>query len=93
MAKTKKRVKDVKKSYVSPFINYWVKENYIILFAGLFVLLLGFFLMAQGPWNNPVSMTISPIVLLIAYLVIFPLSILYKKKKNSNPDSDVPGKN
>lgn len=84
---TKKKQKVVKKKIESPFKDYWSKTNYIIFIVGIAVLLLGFFLMAQGPWDNPLSLTISPIVLLIAYLVLFPLAIFYKKKKTANKDS------
>lgn len=84
MAKIKKRVKSKAKQIETPFKNYWTKNNYIILIAGLVVVFLGFYLMNQGPWDNPVSLTIAPIVLLIAYIVIFPLAIYYRKNsKNS----------
>lgn len=79
MSKIKSKSKIVKRSFISPFKNYWTKTNYILGGIGFLVLLLGFFLMAQGPWDNPISL--SPIVLLLAYLIIFPLSILYRKRK------------
>lgn len=77
----------------SPFKNYWDKSNYILLAVGVLVLIVGFYLMTFGPWDNPVSLTISPLVLLVAYLIIFPLSILYKKKNKSETTKDVPSKN
>ncbi len=79
MAKQRKKVRAIKKSE-SPFKNYWDKTNYIILGIGLILLIIGYFLMAQGPWDNPISLTVSPIILLVAYLVIFPLAIFYRKK-------------
>lgn len=79
MSKQRKKVRTAKK-YESPFKNYWEKSNYILLGVGLLLLVVGYFLMAQGPWDNPLSLTISPIVLLIAYLIIFPLAIFYKRK-------------
>ncbi len=63
------------------FKDYWTKTNSILLLAGFVVLILGFFLMSFGPWDNPTSLTLSPIVLLIAYLVIFPAAIFYRQKK------------
>jgi hypothetical protein len=81
MAKVKRKVKKEKKTFVSPFKDYWTKENYIIFAVGFIVVFIGFLLMSQGPYDNPVSLHISPIVLLVAYLIIFPLSILFKKKK------------
>jgi len=80
MVKIKKRVNSKAKKIESPFKNYWTKNNYFILIAGLMILFFGFFLLNQGPWDNPLSLTVAPIVLLIAYLVVFPLAIYYKKK-------------
>lgn len=84
MAKAKK--KKIAK-LISPFKNYWTTNNYIIFGAGIAVIIIGFILMAQPPWDNPVSLSVSPIVLLIAYIIIFPLSILYKKKKNPTSEN------
>lgn len=66
-----------KKKFVSPFHLYWTKMNFIILIVSIATLTLGFALMAQGPWDNPISLSLSPVVLLIAYLVIVPLSIFF----------------
>jgi uncharacterized membrane protein YesL len=82
MTKIKKRVKTSNKVIISPFQNYWTKSNYILLGIGIAVLILGYLLLAQGPWDNPVSLTIAPIVLFVAYIIIFPLAIMYKKKSN-----------
>jgi len=83
MAKVKKQ--NSKKGFISPFSNYWQKENYIFLGLGILSLIVGYFLMAQGEWDNSLSLTISPIILLIGYLVFFPLSIFYKRKiENKN---------
>ena len=80
MARVKQRGrKSVNKKIESPFKNYWTKQNYTILYVGIGILIIGYFLMAQGPWENPVSQTISPLVLLIAYLIVFPLAIFYNK--------------
>ncbi len=62
------------------FSDFWTKTNTILLITGFIILILGFYLMSFGPWDNPISQTISPIVLLVAYLVIFPITILYKRK-------------
>lgn len=91
MAKIKRRKRVKVKEKNSTFIDYWEKSNFYILFGGIATLFIGYFLMAQGPWNNPLSLTVSPIVLLIAYIVIFPLSILYKKKKKiKTEENNVP---
>lgn len=75
----KSNIKDSKK--IALFKEYWSKENYVILFLGIVVLVIGYFLMSINPWDNFISLNISPIVLLIAYIVILPLSFLLKFKK------------
>ncbi len=86
MARKNVKNKKVTKSVVSPFKNYWSKENYYFLAVGILVLLVGFFLMAQSPWNNPISLSVSPVILLFGYFVVLPLAILYKKKNTSKKD-------
>lgn len=81
MAKVRKGIRSQKQSEKSPFNNYWKKENYLLLFGGILVLILGFLFMTKDPYDSTLSLSISPIVLLIAYIIIFPLSILYKKRK------------
>ncbi len=90
MAKVKSKNKS--KVLTSPFKDYWNKQNYILFSLGLVIIVVGFILMSQDPWNNTISLTISPIVLLVAYIVVIPLSILYKKKKPSIKE-DVSSKN
>lgn len=78
---TKAKMQRQKKSgFVSPFSNYWKKDNYIFLSIGIIALIIGYILMAQGVWDNPISLSLSPIILLVAYLVFFPLAIFYRKK-------------
>ena len=86
MAKVKRRIKTRTKQIESPFKNYWSRNNYIILIAGLLILFAGFYLMNQGPWDNPLSLTVAPIVLLVAYVVIIPLAIYYKKSDSDKED-------
>ena len=78
----KVRSKKQSKVLSSPFKNYWTRNNYIIFAIGLGIILIGFVLMNQAPWNNTLSLSVSPIVLLVAYLIVIPFSILYKKNKN-----------
>jgi ATP/ADP translocase len=93
MAKYQRKNRKVKKSIPSPFKDYWNKMNYILFGVGLVLIVLGFVLMGHDSWNNPVSLTVSPLVLLAAYIVVFPLAIFYKKKKdNKEVESDDTGK-
>jgi uncharacterized membrane protein YesL len=80
MSKIRKKAKTTRTKFVSPFKDYWSKENIIFLSIGILLLIVGYVLMSTDPWDNPIALTVSPIVLLIAYLVFIPLSIFYKKK-------------
>lgn len=80
MAKLKSKKNPIR---VSPFKNYWTRTNYILLIIGITVIIVGFILMAQSPWDNTLSLSVSPIVLIIAYLIILPFSILYNKKRKT----------
>lgn len=83
MTKEKRAIPVKKDSKESPFKFYWTKLNYILFGLGFVVLILGYFLLSTDPWDGFTSLSLSPIILLIAYLVIFPLSILFiRKKKN-----------
>jgi ATP/ADP translocase len=89
--KTKKRtIKQTKKVSVSPFSIYWNKVNYYLLALGILVTIIGFYVMSMGTWNSVTSLVISPIILFIAYLIIFPLSIFFRKKsKEKNQDNEI----
>jgi len=94
--KIKKRtIKQTKKTSVSPFSIYWDKKNYYLLALGLILTIVGFYFMTIGPWNSVSSLVISPIILFIAYVIIFPLSIFLRKKaeKEQSQDNEIdPGK-
>lgn len=79
----KKSVKSAKKTFVSPFNIYWDKTNYILLFTGILFVIVGFYVMSIGNWDSTASLVISPIILFIGYVIIFPLSILFRKKESA----------
>jgi hypothetical protein len=90
MAKTVKRkpLRTTKKLFTSPFSIYWKKENYLILVAGVVLLIIGFFVMSIDPWNSTPAIVFSPLILLFAYIIIIPLAILYKKKNKGDDKSE-----
>lgn len=92
MAQVKKAVKDVKKPAGSPFKDYWTKQNYYALLVSFGVLIIGYIFMSMGSWDSTASLSISPVILLIAYLVLIPLSIFFKYPFKSKAESSVPGK-
>ncbi|MCL2207730.1 MAG: hypothetical protein FWB90_06520, partial [Fibromonadales bacterium] len=61
------------------------KKNILIVAVGVLLLVIGFFCLAQGPADNPLSLTVAPLILVFAYLVVVPFGILFGgKKKNSD---------
>jgi membrane protein YdbS with pleckstrin-like domain len=82
----RKSSKQAKKKWVSPFNIYWEKKNYILLIAGFIILVIGYLVMSDGKWNSTSALVFSPIILGIAYLLIFPLSI-FSGKKNQNDEN------
>jgi membrane protein YdbS with pleckstrin-like domain len=59
------------------------KTNLYILGIGLAVLVIGYLFMAQPPVNSFWSRTLAPVVVLIAYLIIIPYSLFYRRKKEN----------
>lgn len=89
MSKDKKIVKETKKFLSSPFNDYWNKRNYIFIGAGLMILIIGYLLMAQGKWDSLTSLSLSPIIILIGYFILIPLSIFSKQPRSDKKNSDV----
>ena len=56
------------------------KKNLILIGIGILLLVIGFICLATGPADNPVSLSVAPIILTIAYVVIIPLGILFNGK-------------
>jgi len=83
MAKQKK-TKSSFLSLPSVFNNYWKKENYILLAIGILLVIIGNYFLSIGPWDSSESLNISPIILLLAYLIIFPLAVLYTPKSKKD---------
>jgi hypothetical protein len=63
-----------KSSKATSFGFEWTKTNYILLGAGLFLIIVGFLFLGFG------DITIAPVLLVLGYCVIIPLGILYPKK-------------
>ena len=57
------------------------KKNIILIAIGVLLLVIGFICLASGPADNPVSLTVAPLILVLAYVVIIPLGILFGGKK------------
>ncbi len=56
------------------------KKNIILIALGVLLLVIGFICLATGPADNPVSLTVAPLIVVVAYLVVIPVGILWKGK-------------
>jgi len=57
------------------------KMNYILLGVAVAIIGLGYIFMGIGPYDSFSSMTVSPLLLVIGYIVAVPLAIVYKEKE------------
>jgi len=57
------------------------QKNILIVAAGVLLVIIGFFCLAQGPAENPVSLTVAPLILVFAYLIVVPVGIMWGGKK------------
>ena len=80
-----KRIK-ASKRILSGDIPYG-KRNYQLFFAGLACIIIGYLLM----WNSEVygqqALTVSILFLAVGYLILIPIAIIYKEKKNSQNEA------
>ena len=58
------------------------KLNYFIFAVGLISIFLGYIIMATGKVDSFQSLTIAPTFLFLGYIILIPVSLLIKKKKN-----------
>ena len=54
------------------------RKNYVLFGVGVFVIIVGYLIMYLGDVNSFQSLVISPLLLLLGYLVIIPVALLYK---------------
>lgn len=74
MVKSKDKIKKVEGIIIG-------KKNIYIFLIGLISIAVAYILMAQPPVNGFLSRTLAPVILVVAYLVIFPVAIFIKDKK------------
>jgi predicted tellurium resistance membrane protein TerC len=61
--------------------DFFTKKNMLWILAGTVLLVVGFFLLGQGPADNKIALNVAPIILIIAYAVILPIGIWMAKDK------------
>jgi len=56
------------------------KTNYVILAIGFLLLIVGYLALSKGPAENALSLSVAPVLLVLAYCVFIPLAIIRKSK-------------
>jgi membrane protein YdbS with pleckstrin-like domain len=62
--------------------------NYQIILAGVAVIIAGYVALSAKPWDNPIALTVAPVLLVLGYCVIVPIGIIYRKKKSESELQD-----
>jgi len=61
--------------------------NYVLFGIGLTLIIVGYFVMATGEVNSFQSLTLAPIMLFIAYIIVIPAALLYREKSPEVEDN------
>jgi drug/metabolite transporter (DMT)-like permease len=64
------------------------RKNILLIALGALMLVVGFVCLGTGPASSSTSMTVAPIILVFAYLVVIPLGILWRGKQKGQPKGD-----
>ena len=74
-------MKHVDKGNVEHYTDNWsfTYINYLLFSIGIIFIIVGYLLMYTGQVNSFQSLTMSPLLLVIGYCIIIPLSLIYKK--------------
>ncbi len=64
------------------------KINYLIILAGGVVIVTGYIALSTHPWDNPIALTVAPVLLVLGYCVIIPFGIIFRKKKNEDDNTE-----
>ena len=59
----------------------FTKKNYLLFLVGLVVIVIGYIALSRPPANNPWSLTVAPLLLVLGYCIIIPIAIMVKGKK------------
>ena len=77
--KTNLMIMKAKNKNTVKFLWPYIRKNYLLFGFGVFVIIVGYLIMYLGDVNSFQSLVISPLLLLLGYLVIIPLALLYKQ--------------
>ena len=78
-----KQARKTRKEEIFPF----GRENYLILLAGVVVIVLGYLALSEKTVEGFLPLTVAPILLVLGYCIIIPVGIMYRRKSRA---SDIP---
>ena len=61
--------------------DFFSSKNYLGLLVGAVLLVVGFYLLGLKPADNKLALNVAPFVLILAFAVVLPISILMGKDK------------
>ena len=73
------RIMENKNKKTIMFLWPYKRKNYLLFGVGVFVIIVGYLIMYLGEVNSFQSLVISPLLLLVGYLVIIPIALLSKQ--------------
>ena len=73
------RIMENKNKKTVMFLWPYKRKNYLLFGVGVFVIIVGYLIMYFGEVNSFQSLVISPLLLLVGYLVIIPIALLIKQ--------------
>ena len=59
--------------------------NYLIFAGAVMIIILGYVFLSKGPADSFWSLTLAPILLVIGYCILVPISIFWRSRKPKNP--------
>jgi H+/gluconate symporter-like permease len=86
MAKVKSKIHKKQKKSEEKFLPF-KRQNYIIFSVGIFLIILGYFALAQGPYDSFSSLSVAPVLLVIGYCIVIPFAILYRGGKTESAET------
>jgi len=87
MAKAIKK-KDVRRKRASELKLPLSKENFLILGAGILIIILGYLALLENSVEGFLPLVVSPVLLILGYCVVIPIGILYRKPRETKPSSE-----
>ena len=67
-----------------PLFESWsfYNTNYVLFGIGVALIIVGYLIMAAGEVNSFQSLTLAPIMLFIAYIIVIPSALIYREKSS-----------